>query len=153
MGGQDAVPVRVAAERLAVTGQTVRNMIRRGDLRGRKEGRRWLVDGDDVERLAQEQPGSRREPPAAPPTVGELAEAVAELLRREAAASKLVTALERERDRFRADAAAAREAALRVNAVARETDQAVRHLLEVLELQSDALTQLLAPGSPEDLAR
>lgn len=82
-----------------------------------------------------------------------LTAAVHDALARETAAFELVRALERERDRYRADAAAARTAALAVNSAARELDGAVRAMLDVLAHQSDALIQLLAPGSPEDLTR
>jgi hypothetical protein len=81
----------------------------------------------------------------------EITVAVERLAARESAFEQLVEALQRERDRFRAEAASAKEAALRVNAAARDTDKAVRGLLEVLEAQADALTQLLAPSTADDL--
>jgi excisionase family DNA binding protein len=155
------LPASEVASRLAVTSQAVRDWIHAGNLAARKEGRRWLVDAKDFERFAQARRGREQLTPVAVGdqhrTVGvedqlrRLAEAVARLGEREAASARLVEALERERDRFRAEAAASKEAALRVNAAAREIDTAVRRLLDVLELQADALTQLLAPASPEDL--
>jgi hypothetical protein len=68
-----------------------------------------------------------------------------------AAAERLLEATERERDKHRAEAAAVREAALRLVASAQETNSAVSGLLGVLQSQQDALIQLLAPGSPADL--
>jgi hypothetical protein len=59
--------------------------------------------------------------------------------------------LESERDRYRSDAIAAREAALRLNAAAAEARAAAGSLLNALDAQADALTQLLTPGSPADL--
>jgi excisionase family DNA binding protein len=154
-GGMDELTelrVTQVARRLSVTQQAVRDWIRAGELAARKHGRIWLVDARDLERFAGTRP-ARQQP--ASDSVGdqlrELTEAVAQLGEREAASARLVEALERERDRFRAEAAASKEAALRVNAAAQEIDKAVRRLLEVLELQADALTQLLAPSSPDDL--
>jgi excisionase family DNA binding protein len=151
----DVTELRVsdAARRLSVTSQAVRDWIHAGHLPARKEGRLWLVREQDVDRLAAGRAASqpRASTAGVEDRLRELTEAVALLNEREAASAALVEALARERDRFRADAAASREAALRVNAAAREIDRAVRGLLDVLELQSDALTQLLAPASPEDL--
>jgi hypothetical protein len=73
------------------------------------------------------------------------------LVERDRAAGDRLAAIEDERDRYRAEAAAAKEVALRVNAAAREAGEGTRKLLEALELQADALSQFLAPGSPADL--
>jgi excisionase family DNA binding protein len=148
--------VTEAARRLSVTGQTVRNWIRSGELDGRKQGSKWVVAAKSVDAAASAL-AVAPVVPAAPAGVEErldrLTAAVERLAQRETASSKLMAALQRERDRFRAEAAASKEAALRVNLVARETDQAVRRLLDVLALQADTLAQLLAPSSPEDLLR
>lgn len=142
-----------AATKLGVCAQTVRNHLRAGVLRGYRESpRRWLVETASVEEyLARGGTELARDDLAQ--RVEELAAAVRDSLAGQAAALALVQALERERDRYRADAAAARAAALTVNASARELDGAVRKMLEVLAHQSDALIQLLAPGTPEDLTR
>lgn len=58
---------------------------------------------------------------------------------------------ERERDRYRAEAATVKEAALRLVGSAQETHSVVSGLLTVLEQQQEALVQLLAPGSLDDL--
>lgn len=145
-----------AARALEVSPQTVRNWIRNGTLAGRKSNGTWRVEVRSVETRLAERPAKLSH--ALPPTevqsrIDELASSVQRLLERDQAAERLLASTERERDRFRAEALAAREAALRVNAAARETDAAVRHLLDVLRQQSEALTQLLAPGSAEDLMK
>ena len=45
------VAVRDAAERLGVSESRIRQLLAAGDLNGRRLGRAWLVDGDDVARL------------------------------------------------------------------------------------------------------
>jgi transposase-like protein len=149
----ESVSLRVSevARRLGVTSQAVRDWIRSGQIVARKSDRIWIVDGNSVECFAATRRDLKLAPARVEDRLRELTEAVAQLSAREAASAQLLRAVERERDRFRAEAAASKEAALRVNSAAREVDQAVRHLLEVLELQADALTQLLAPSSPEDL--
>ncbi|HUX86329.1 MAG TPA: hypothetical protein VMW65_04955, partial [Chloroflexota bacterium] len=74
-----------------------------------------------------------------------------QLMGRELAAERLVRAIEADRDRYRADAATSREAALRVNAAARDLRDVVQRLVGVLDEQSEALTQLLAPATPADV--
>jgi hypothetical protein len=44
-----------------------------------------------------------------------------------------------------------RETALQLNAAAQEANGALRQVLAILERQSAALGELLAPGSPQDL--
>jgi excisionase family DNA binding protein len=143
-----------AALALQVTTQTIRNWIENGKLEATKRGARWRVSRASFDRLAGSF-GDVRDSSEAAETLEErldrLAIAVEQLSARESTSQQLVDTLSRERDRYRSDAAAAREAALLVNAAARDTDVAVRHLLAVLESQSDALAQLLAPGSPQDL--
>lgn len=152
MNAKRTIPVTQAADRLGVTQQTVRNRIRAGELEGTKDGREWRVSEASVDRAAAPRAVKTR------PTVSGIESqldglrlAIEGLTQREAAADRVVAAIERERDRYRADAAASKEAALRVNAAAIEIDKAVRQLLRVLELQADALSQLLAPASPGDL--
>ncbi len=81
----------------------------------------------------------------------DLTKSVATLHESKLETQKLLAATERERDKHRADAAAAREAALRVVAAAQEANSAMSGLLGVLQRQQDALVQLLAPGSLADL--
>ena len=147
----DPVPVAQAAQRLRVTPQTVRNWLRAGRLEGTKHGTRWFVERASIELL---EPNDGE--PDAPireieNRINEIAKSLEQLLSQESHASRLLAAIERERDHYRAEAAASKEAALRVNAAANEIDGAVRGLLKVLELQTGALEQLLAPSSPQDL--
>lgn len=143
-----------AAEWLGVTPQTVRNLLGRQKLRGNQGDRgRWRVETASLEDYLAEH-GRKNE---VHPTgdlqreIKQLAAGVSELRSSEAMSARHVESLEQERDHYRADAAAAREAALMLISAAREVDGAVRQTLRVLELQTDALVQLLAPGSPGDL--
>jgi len=142
-----------AADELGASTQTVRNYLRASSLRGVKsESGRWRVDAASVEEYLAAN-GSKLERPDTRDRIDELTVAVRELSARDVAAERLVADFQRERDRYRADAVAAKGAALAVNAAARELDHGVRSILEVLARQSDALTQLLAPASPDDLTR
>jgi excisionase family DNA binding protein len=142
------ITAREAATRLGVTPQTIRNYVRAGKLEGDKDAAGlWRVSAETVERMSSR--------PALPvdvvARVSRLAEEVGKLRGRADTADQLVAALERERDRFRGDAAAAREAALILVGNARELDAATRTLLTALEAQANALVQLLAPATAEDL--
>lgn len=156
-GGSHGSPhlgVTEVARRLGVTQQAVRDWIHGGQLEAEKPGRAWIIDQASFDRFALDRPPSPSRTTSAGighDRLAELAAAVDRLVARESASDELLAAVQRERDHFRAEAAAAKEAALRVNSAAREIDKAVRGLLGVLELQSDALTQLLAPSSPQDL--
>jgi hypothetical protein len=137
-----------------VTPQTVRNWIAGQRLAGWKQGNAWVVDAASLEECAATRPAAA--PPGSNPAdveeqLRELTAAVDRLAARESDSALLLEAIRRERDRFRAEAASAKAAALRVNAAARETDKAVRQLLDVMEAQADALTQLLAPSTAADL--
>jgi hypothetical protein len=68
-----------------------------------------------------------------------------------AASVAAMEALARERDRHRADTAAAREVALRLTGVTRDVVGASRQLLDALETQAEAVGQLVGPGSLQDL--
>jgi excisionase family DNA binding protein len=142
------ISVSEAAERLGRTPQTVRNWLHDGKLAGVQAGKRriWRVDEASLA-------------PFVPPTstslvrhdAPELLDQLNRLMDRELAAERAIRTIEAERDRHRADAAAAREAALRVNAAAKDLREVVQRLLSVLDEQSEALTQLLTPGSPADM--
>ena len=154
MTGRQPVRVAEAARRLGVTPQTVRNWIAGERLTGWRQGRAWVVDAASLEACAATRPAAppaARKPAEVEERLRELTAAVDRLVARESDSAMLLEALQRERDRFRAEAASAKAAALRVNAAARETDKAVRQLLDVMEAQADALTQLLAPSTAEDL--
>lgn len=139
-----------AARRLGITPQAVRDRIRAGTLSGRRQGRAWRVDSASLPDATAE-PRSDAKLNTVLRRLGRLEEhieAVAAALKSSDAARVL---LERERDRYRADAAAAREAALLLTGVTRDAVSASRQLLEALERQTDAIGQLVAPSSPQDL--
>jgi hypothetical protein len=165
-----------AGERLGISSQAVRDRVHAGTLRGQQTATgRWRIDPASVEqavarndrdRAGNEDMGQRvreltaemrelaaavRELVAGAPRVNALEAAVAAMTTRDAATVERLRGLQRERDRYRSDASAVRAAALAVNAAASDLDGSVREVLEVLAHQRDALTQLLAPGSPEDI--
>ncbi len=140
-----------AAKALNVTPQTVRDWIRAGRLKaGRAANGRFSVDAASVEMLAGSRSSSAAATPA-DPALADILRALRELQAQELASARLLEAVERERDRYRAEASAMREAALQLSAAASETDAGVRHLLEVLGRQRQALVQVLTPNSPEEL--
>lgn len=147
----DHIPAAQAAQQLRVTPQTVRNWLRDGQLEGAKRGTRWFVERTSIELRELDAGGPQTAGREIEDRLDEIAISVERLLSQESQSSQLLAAVERERDRYRAEAATSKEAALRVNAAAAEIDGAVRRLLKVLELQSGALEQLLAPSSPQDL--
>jgi hypothetical protein len=129
--------------------------LRAAKLKGYQEtAGRWKVEVASV----QDHLAKFGQKPQRPPGRGELAaevqrlaDAVRRLEGRERDPSGHLDALTRERDRYRADAATMREAALRLNALAGDACGAMRQTLEMLDQQRDALAQLLSPGSPQDL--
>jgi hypothetical protein len=74
--------------------------------------------------------------------------AVQRLERRQLENGALLKALERDRDRHRADAVAARETAIRLNAYCEELVAALSRLVDAMRQQLAAVDQLLLPGSP-----
>lgn len=52
-------PSRVAAARLDVTGQTVRNWVKAGRLDGQKVGDRWLVEEASIAAVEQQRDAAR----------------------------------------------------------------------------------------------
>jgi hypothetical protein len=92
------------------------------------------------------------------PTLAGITERLAEIERRmssmaaaQDAAAASVDAIARERDRYRADAASAREAALHLASGTRDAVGAARQLLDALDAHAEAIAQLVRPGSPQDL--
>jgi predicted transcriptional regulator len=144
-----------AAARLGVTGQTIRNWLSSGDLRGRRTGRAWEVEVPSIEEaLAVRRASSRDIHPGtsdAERQLRALESAVEELRRARESDATRIEALEQERDRYRADALAARAAALRSISSSEKLDESTRQLLDALKEQREALIQTLAPGSPADL--
>lgn len=145
--------VQEAAALLRVQPQTIRNWLASRKLEGRQEGpkRVWRVSRRSVETLTPAATGTSLSVSiASDPGVRQMLE---QLIARETSAERVLAAVERERDRYRADAAAVREAALRVNGAAQELRRVIPSLLGVLDEQSDALVQLLGPMTPDELLR
>jgi excisionase family DNA binding protein len=140
-----SIGITEAAERLGLTTQAVRNRIRAGTLPGTKDERgRWRIPSGAVPRA----PLTAVIPDSLDDRVAALERELGAL--REAQAHREAD-LQNERDRHRADAVAAREVALHLNAAVAEARAAAQSLLNALDAQADALTQLLTPGSPADL--
>ena len=143
------ISVSEAAELLGLSPQAVRDRVKNGGLGGEKKGRYWYVNHADV--LSAPRPKRRSV------SLHTIQEEIAELRERETERDQgfrqILDVVERERDRYRAEAATAKEAALRVNAAASELRDAVFSLLQNTEQQSAALTQLLAPLTPEEASK
>jgi hypothetical protein len=149
------IRVTPVARRLGLTSQGVRDLIRAKKLDGVKDPEgRWLVTTKSLARYIAEHGTRTTTDPGIDRMerrLDDLARSVETLLESNGVGSKLLTATERERDKHRAEAAAVREAALRLVASAQETNGAVQRLLGVMQRQEEALVQLLAPGSLDDL--
>jgi excisionase family DNA binding protein len=142
-----------AAAELGVCAQTVRVWLQRGDLEGHREGTRpvWRVTRASLDACRLQHPRRARSS-IEPGELERLVDAVERLTTQRHDSERLIAALERERDRHRADATAVRGAAMQLNIAAGDVRDGVVKLLDVLARQSDALTQLLAPASLQDLA-
>jgi excisionase family DNA binding protein len=150
------IRVSRVADHLRLSPQGVRDLIRAKKLRGCKDpGGRWLVEASSVteylERYGRKKGGDLGQL-GVERRLDELARSIDSLREAGALSARLLAATERERDRYRADAATAREAALRLVAASQETNSAASELLGGLQRQQDALIQLLAPASPADLS-
>jgi predicted site-specific integrase-resolvase len=142
------VSVTETAKLLGLTPQAVRDRIRAGSLPGQKDDRgRWRIPPHAVPAAS----GVSAESQAVDARLATVERQVADLVDARELHIEFVSTLSAERDRYRADAAAAREAAARMNVALAETRDTVRSLLNALDAQSEALTQLLTPGSPADL--
>jgi excisionase family DNA binding protein len=155
MATETLVGVGQAAEELGLSTQAVRDLIRSGKLAGSKDLRgRWLIDAASVSGYVAKHGRRKRaalDAARIERRLEKLGRSVDSLLEANTSAAQLLEAVERERDRYRSDAAATREAALHLVASAQDTHTAVSELLGVLQKQGGALVQLLAPGSPQDL--
>lgn len=143
-----------AAELLEIGEERVRQLCRNGTLAASKVpgGREWQIDAAAVAERAGSIPPSRRRRPAASTevSVDEIVEAVIRRLCQPPDTSA-VAEVRRERDRYRSDAAAVREAALHLTQAAREVRVGMAAALAALDEQAEALSALLAPGSVADL--
>jgi excisionase family DNA binding protein len=134
-----AVKVSDAARDLGVTPQAVRNLINAGELEAdRAPNGHWRVRRHSFDAyLDQRAPRASRSIPQQPARELDL----------------LIESLMRERDTYRTEALALRDAGLQLNAATQELRDAMQSMVRAQQLQSDALTQLLAPRSADDLAR
>jgi excisionase family DNA binding protein len=147
-----------AAKALDVSLQTVRNWVRSGKLSGTQTASgRVRVDAASVDAVLRARSAVPRPTTGTPAsletTLSEIQHVLGELQSQDLASTRLLKTVERERDRFRAEAAALRDASLQLVSAASETEAGVQKLLVVLDRQREALVQLLAPRSPEDLIR
>jgi hypothetical protein len=155
MSDQTWMRVGAVAKDLGLSTQAVRDLIRSEKLAGSKDPEgRWLIDAAST--AAYLETHGRRKPDAASVEkierrLDDLAQEVEALKKSSVGSVDLLAAAERERDRFRAEAATAREAALRLVGSAEEKSHVVEGLLKVLQQQEAAVLQLLAPASLDDL--
>lgn len=145
-----------AARMLGVSSETIRKRLADGKLSGQRDAMgSWRVERASAEawlaKFGQKKRPRLGDHSALAAEVGRLAEAVDRLERDGTQSSEHLAAVTRERDRYRADASTMRETALQLNAAAQEANGALRQVLAILERQSAALGELLAPGSPQDL--
>lgn len=144
------VGTREAARRLGISQQAVRDRLRAGTLSGHQARGEWRVAAAQL-------------PAQAPPTtnaathsaiterLAAIEQRISSMAAAQEAAESAGDAITRERDRYRAEAASAREAALRLAGVTRDAVGATRQLLDALDAQADAIAQLVGPASPQDL--
>jgi hypothetical protein len=147
--GRATISTTKAGKMLDITGETVRQHIKPGELEGFKAGRYWRVYLDSVANLL-----ARSGKPS-----GAVKDSDGEDLPNAAALRNKLDALEQdvrrmqeglqaltsERDRYRSDAASLRSSALRLHA-------AVRGALQELQTaQGEVLGSLLGPGTPDDI--
>jgi hypothetical protein len=144
------------ASRLGVTPERVRQMLREGKLEGiQAPNGRWQITCASVTGHLQKMGRTPRKDiaddlSALALQVQRLSESVDSLERREGAVGTF-SAISRERDRYRADVTAMRGAALEIQASTTGLTEAVQQLLVVIERQANALGQLLAPASADDV--
>lgn len=149
------ISVGTAATELGRSTQTMRNWLDKGRLVGRRRANNdWEVKQDSVDAAVAQfgrKDASISRLADLSAEVRRLAEVVDEIQRDKTNPSESLGAVAKERDRYRAEAATMRAAARSLNAGAQDVNGAVRQLLSVLERQSDAITSLLGPPSPEEL--
>jgi excisionase family DNA binding protein len=136
----DVISVSQAAERLHVSPQSVRNWLRSGRLSGKRVGSQWWVRESEVREMERKLPHRAQSPSSLQSELRDLSDRVLAL-------ENSLQFANAERDRFRAEAAAAKSAALEANGVAAEMVRASKQLVGTLELQIAATSQLLTPAS------
>jgi len=156
---------REAGRRLGVGKERARQLAKKGELTARQDVRRvWFIDPASIKAWlsAKAAARSRRgQHQGVDKRLEGLARAIAELAAGQAELQAMVrelqtttpnAALMRERDHYRAQAAAVRESALLLNSASRDAHAGYRHLLDTMVQQADALVQVLAPESLSDIS-
>jgi hypothetical protein len=143
------ISVKQAAAALGITPQAVRDKVKKGEIRARTDARAWSVRGDDVQRLVRS--SAKHSRPAKRPGSARPGVEAAGSQERLRQLEEELTTIGAERDRFRADASAARESALAMSGAAADLVEATKLLTSALEGQISAVVQLLTPGSPAEL--
>lgn len=159
----DWVSLKQAAQQLDENAETTRLRIGRGELRGEQRGRggRWFVEPQSLANLVSARGGSQR-PEARigslESKIDQLTSAVEQLrsdmqgLRSDPIEQRVdLETLARERDRYRAEASTLREAAIRANAGQRSMAEGFRKVLDAVDENANALSELLGPQSPADV--
>jgi Helix-turn-helix domain len=148
-----SIGVSKAAEELGLSPQAVRDLIRSKKLKGQKNSAdRWRIDPDSLSRYLSEH--GRKEGVLS--GLERLGQRLDELDRRidslsDLAAVAALQAAERERDKYRSDAATLREVVRLYAESTEETEAAFANLRAASQKQREALAQLLRPASVEDL--
>lgn len=151
---REFVPLAEAARALGETPENTRLRLLRKELVGeqRGKGRRWHVEAESLARLVDLRPARASVDRRIDQLTAEMREIAAEVehLRTRAGTAEELHTVRRERDRYRAEASTMREAAIRANAAQRAAAKGFRDVLDALDYQADALTELLGPRSPEE---
>jgi hypothetical protein len=148
-----SIGVRKAAEELGLSPQAVRDLIRSKKLKGKKNSAdRWRIDPNSLSRYLSEH--GRKEGVLS--GLERLEQRLDELDRRidspsESAPTAALAAAERERDRYRSDAATLREVVRLYAESTEEADAAFASLRAASRKQREAVAQLLGPATVEDL--
>jgi chromosome segregation ATPase len=155
--GADAVfvPLKEAARQLGETRERTRQRLIDRQLVGEQRGKKrlWFVDAKSLATVLEALGRVANDDLAAlAAEVKRLASEIAALKAAQSPSDQELGRLRGERDRYRAEAATMREAAIHANAAQRAAVESFRRLLDALEEQADAVTELLGPRSPEDLA-
>ena len=152
----DRIGAGQAADELGLSTQGVRDLIRAQKLDATKgPNGRWSINATSVEGYLEEH-GRKRgrtqsDVDSMRERLAELGQSIAVLMEDRRSSDRLFQALERERDRYRADAVASRAAAAAILASTKDTYSAVEGLLDALRKQENALTQFLTPGSLQEV--
>lgn len=164
MTGKNWIPLKQAAQQLGENAETTRLRAVGRELvaeqRGR--GRQWFIESQSLASLVSTRDGSQA-PDARLDRLESKIDLLAsgvEQLRADVEGVRgdrtdegvNLDALGQERDRYRAEASTFREAAIRANAGQRAIVEGFRKVLDAVEENANALSELLGPQSPNDVA-